>query len=430
MVDLSSLSRLGFGAYRISADSAAHRQALAHALRSGCNVIDTSANYMNGGSEILIGKVIADHPTFDTFIITKAGYIQGNNLAIIDELNQRGLAQDELLIFSEDYKYSIQPDFLRCQVELSCKRLGRKQIDGFLLHNPEHHLKQKNGDATQDEFYAKVRKAFECLEELVSAGTIRYYGISSNTFPLSTDAPTTTDLHRVLAAAESVSGTHHFKLIQFPFNLFEKDALQPHHGGVSLIELARMKGLVTFCNRPLNANTAAGPFRIATYDEAIRDLDETEEGKIFAKCLDLIHRQLRRVGLAEEPMDFPVLQFLRDSRTEIVDSELVTQIFQERFYPFLNKLYEGSIPQEEIGIYWKLQQNVMLYSRRAITRQVLALRRRMIDQGEVLKDDPRPMATIACDQYLKSGIDHVLVGMRRMEYVDTLKELFCRRQAR
>jgi aryl-alcohol dehydrogenase-like predicted oxidoreductase len=424
ILDVNSLSKIGVGAYRISIHSTEHQKALIYALRSGCNIIDTSANYMNGKSEMIIGQVMADYPEFDAFVITKGGYIQGDNLAVIERLNQRGLAHDGLATLADDYKYSIHPDFLRSQIKLSCSRLARQQLDGFLLHNPEHYLKNENNATSQNEFYGRIRKAFEFLEESVLAGTIRYYGVSSNTFPFSTEASTTTDLHKILAVAESVSGTHHFTLIQFPFNLFEQEALQQHHGGVSLVELARAKGLITFCNRPLNANTTNGAFRIATYNEEIREIDEAEEHQTFSKCVELIYRQLRRLGLSHDPMDFTVMQFLRDSRMEIVNPELVTQIFQDRLYPLLDRLYEGAIPGEEKATYIELQRHATLYSRRVITERALALRRQMIEQGIIGKDDPRPMATIACEKYLSCGIDHVLVGMKNIKYVESLKLLF------
>jgi aryl-alcohol dehydrogenase-like predicted oxidoreductase len=424
MLDFDDLSKIGFGAYRVSAGSAEHQQALIYALRSGCNIIDTSANYMNGLSEALIGDITANNPDFDTFIITKAGYIQGNNIAVLEELNQQGAAVDELITFSDDCKYSIHPDFLRSQISLSCSRLRRNQIDAFLLHNPEHYFKQTSYIANPSDYYDRIRKAFEFLEDMVSDGVIRYYGISSNTFPFSTNLPDTTDLNQVLAAAKSISRTHHFKIIQFPFNLFERDASQPHHGGVSLVKLARENGLITFCNRPLNANTKNGPVRIATYDGMIPELDQIEEQNTFAKCVDLIHRQLRRVGSTDDPMAFAVIQFLRDSRMEINCPELVTQIFQDRFYPFLNRLYEGAPSSEEIVTYKQLHHYAILHSKRAVRQRALELRQQMSDEGLIDKADTRSMAVIACEQYLASEIDHVLVGMKNAEYVDDLKSLF------
>lgn len=50
----------GFGGYRISSGIPSHGEALHHALRSGINLIDTSANYADGGSEDLIGLVLQE----------------------------------------------------------------------------------------------------------------------------------------------------------------------------------------------------------------------------------------------------------------------------------------------------------------------------------------------------------------------------------
>ncbi len=49
----------GFGGYRINDENTLHFQALQKAITSGINIIDTSSNYSDGGSEKLIGKVIA-----------------------------------------------------------------------------------------------------------------------------------------------------------------------------------------------------------------------------------------------------------------------------------------------------------------------------------------------------------------------------------
>jgi predicted oxidoreductase len=38
---------------------------LVHQVPRGCNLIDTAASYTNGGSEKLIGEVLADHPGYD-----------------------------------------------------------------------------------------------------------------------------------------------------------------------------------------------------------------------------------------------------------------------------------------------------------------------------------------------------------------------------
>ncbi len=54
------VSRVGFGGYRVHVGETEHRRALEHALLHGINVIDTSSNYTDGGSEELIGAVLGE----------------------------------------------------------------------------------------------------------------------------------------------------------------------------------------------------------------------------------------------------------------------------------------------------------------------------------------------------------------------------------
>jgi aryl-alcohol dehydrogenase-like predicted oxidoreductase len=48
-----TVGQAGFGCYRVSAGAAHHEKALRRALREGINLIDTSTNYADGGSESL-----------------------------------------------------------------------------------------------------------------------------------------------------------------------------------------------------------------------------------------------------------------------------------------------------------------------------------------------------------------------------------------
>ncbi|MBK6680285.1 MAG: aldo/keto reductase [Ignavibacteriales bacterium] len=72
----------GFGSYRVDSSTPTGRS-LKEALLSGINFIDTSTNYSDGNSEILIGEVIKEIEVSTSlrrsnFIIaSKAGYIQG-----------------------------------------------------------------------------------------------------------------------------------------------------------------------------------------------------------------------------------------------------------------------------------------------------------------------------------------------------------------
>ena len=55
-----TVSACGFGAYRIDFRVKEHYEALEYAISNGINLIDTSANYSDGGSETLIGNVLEE----------------------------------------------------------------------------------------------------------------------------------------------------------------------------------------------------------------------------------------------------------------------------------------------------------------------------------------------------------------------------------
>ena len=100
-----NLPQIGFGAYRISVKSQEHREALIYALENGCGLIDTSANYTDGDSELLIGEVLQSRSDFKPLIVSKAGYIQGQNLEVIKSLPLK----DEIVEIDEHLKHSIHP---------------------------------------------------------------------------------------------------------------------------------------------------------------------------------------------------------------------------------------------------------------------------------------------------------------------------------
>lgn len=90
MVELCDLTKVGFGAYRISINSAENELALTNAIKLGFNLVDTASNYTNAESEKLIGKVLKNNPNAEMFIVSKAGYISGGNLKVFKKFNKMG----------------------------------------------------------------------------------------------------------------------------------------------------------------------------------------------------------------------------------------------------------------------------------------------------------------------------------------------------
>jgi len=420
MQELNNLSKIGFGCYRISRNTREHYEALQVALKEGCNLIDTSANYSHGESEKLIGEVL-EHSAHSAFIVTKAGYIVGDSIDLLKELK---LPQEDLVRTSDGSLHSIHPVFLDSQIKLSCSRLGRVTLDGFLLHNPEHYFSQIDRISSRNEYYARIKQAFEFLEEQVEQGIIRYYGVSSNTFPLSLEQKSSTNLLRLLTLAEEISSNHHFKLIQFPFNIIENDAQKPHFEGQTLIEIARANGIITMSNRPLNANASDGQIRIATYENDIRDLDIDKDRQYMNQCLGMLNQRLKEINVADDIMEFLPIQMIYYSWSEFRTPEIVDQVFEQHLIPFLTKLYDGSSNHEGFNSFIELRRIAKLYAKKKLTQRAHTLRQQMIEQGKIDKNDNRLLSVIACQIYLEEGINHVLVGMKRPEYVKILSSLF------
>ncbi len=260
------ISQAGFGSYRVETGIPAHEQALRHALLNGINLIDTSSNYGDGRSEELIGQVLSDLvqtgqvPREAVVIISKAGYLQGQNLQIAQAFKKAGRPFPNVVEYDDHLKHCIHPDFLADQLDRTLQRLNIQTLDLFLLHNPEYYLKWAHrvgivlAEARRT-YYERIALAFQHLEKEVTNGRIQAYGISSNTFPGSSWDTDFTSLERVWHIAEQIGEKHAFQAIQLPMNLLEPLAMTHRNqfSGESVVQYARQRGLAVLVNRPLNA---------------------------------------------------------------------------------------------------------------------------------------------------------------------------------
>lgn len=270
------VSPIAFGSYRIDTSFPEHREALHLALCSGVNLIDTSTNYTDGGSELLIGSVIEDIEKEGTIgrdefvIVSKAGYLQGRVYRLSQNLKKDDRGYPDLVKHSVGLEHCIHPTFIEDQLTASLSRLNCGSIDVYLLHNPEYYLswaKRNNveRERAHEEYYRRIKLSFEHLEKERSRGRIRCYGISSNTFPVPADDFEFTSLERVLSLAGEISPLHHFKVIQLPFNLIENGCavVGSQTGSLTVLELARRHNLALLANRPLNAIYGNGLVRLS-----------------------------------------------------------------------------------------------------------------------------------------------------------------------
>jgi aryl-alcohol dehydrogenase-like predicted oxidoreductase len=421
MIAIEELSRIGFGAHRISTRSVAHRRALAHALEAGCNLIDTASSYGLGESEALIGQCLEETGA-DAFVVTKGGYLQGD-LVDLGPRDDATLPADAVVRISRDAQFSLHPRVLAAVIARSRDRLRRPILDGFLLHNPEHLLRAGVG---RDEVRAGLTAAFTLLEEQAAAGRIRYYGVSSDALTEPATSRVGLDLAWLWQCALEVSSRPRFRLLELPFNLVERTAAEPSEGAPGVLARAHALGLVVLGNRPLTARWRDGMVRLADPREGGAPPDE-RPGAALDECLAMVSDRLAELGGADGPDDLAALRLLADRWTKLSGPELVAQVFDGELAPFLVALSEGAIPTETWAAFTRLRDQAEQLARRAMASRTRELCRHLVAQGRLPPDDARPLPLVACERYLADGIDHVLVGMRSVPYVEALRPLLARR---
>lgn len=261
-----TVSSLGFGCYRIDDDDPIYSAAMELALNSGVNLIDTSTNYGDGESEVCVGSVIEEGIKKGTWtrealvVVSKVGYVQGQNLQLAIDREKAATPFPEMVKYMDGCWHCIHPDFITDQLNRSLNRLHLEKLDVYLLHNPEYFLSdaEKRGKSLEDartEFYRRIEEAFKHLEKEVAAGRIAYYGVSSNTFAAPETRYEATSLAKMWAIAEKVGGnSHHFRVAQLPFNLFETGPeLTAKDNAQTFLQTAQQNHVVVLVNRPLNA---------------------------------------------------------------------------------------------------------------------------------------------------------------------------------
>ncbi len=226
------MSSIGIGTYLGNYDDAtdqAYHQAVVRAVEAGCNVIDSAINYRLQRSERSIGTALKEMATKgysrdEIVIATKGGFIPYDGTPPKDARNQL--------------------DSSLCNLDVEC-------IDIYYLHNPETQL----GTIAREEFGNRLSKAFETMEEAVTSGKIRMYGIATwNAFRNEVSAKDYLSLAQVVALAEKAGGkNHHFKVIQLPLNLGMSEALSNANQRVgdkelTVLEAAQALDVTVMCS--------------------------------------------------------------------------------------------------------------------------------------------------------------------------------------
>ncbi len=442
-------SNVGFGGYRVDDETPIFEEALKTALLSGCNLIDTSTNYADGRSERMVGRSLAELIKVGVLdreqvvVVSKVGYVQGQALELAQRQEAAGTPFPEMVKYQDGCWHCIHPDFLKIQLEKSRERLGLECIDLYLLHNPEYYLMDaaKKGSSVmlpklRDQFYDRIRRAFEFLEGEVAKGTLQGYGVSSNSFGAKAGRADATSVSRMWEVAQSISDKHHFTAIQLPLNLYESGPFLEKNTGPddsqTALECASKHHLGVLANRPLNAFTRESLVRLADFavKKAVEPLDSllAELGELEAEFTQSIAPTLKTAsGSAVVGTLFQWSSDLGQVRGVPLGADRWTQV-EDQVRGHVSQVVEQISLQLKTGpwIDWRDRYLPQLDETLETFRNEAHQRSQKVSDRVTAKLDPllpeswraAPLSQKALGVLIHTpGVSCVLNGMRRPDYV-------------
>ncbi len=252
-------SSIGVGTYLGDSDDrtdALYAEAIRAALARGCNILDTAINYRCQRSERTIGRTLAaliQEGTIardEVILCTKGGYLPFDNEVpadparyIVETVINAGLAPYEEIVAG---CHCLSPAYLDHALKTSLANLRVQTVDCYYLHNPEQQL----DEVSRETFLQRLEAAFALLEQRAKDGAIRSYGVATwNGFRANPKARSYLSLEILVELAARVGGSsHHFRVIQLPYNLampeacsFKNQAVQGE--AVTVLDAARRLGL-------------------------------------------------------------------------------------------------------------------------------------------------------------------------------------------
>src|SRR5215510_3961624 len=212
------MSSIGLGSYLGAPDERtdeAYRNAVKRAVELGCNHFDTAANYRFQRSERNIGDALSDlfaqsEAARERIIVsTKGGYMPFDGTQPRSRQEMIGYLEETFIkpgvCAWDDFVQSshcMTPAYIAHQLDQSLRNLKLECVDIYYIHNPESQL----AEVSRDEFYKRLRAAFEFLETAVADGRVSFYGTATwNGYRASSNSTDALSLEQVTNIAREVA---------------------------------------------------------------------------------------------------------------------------------------------------------------------------------------------------------------------------------
>ncbi len=449
------VSDIGFGCRKIDIRSPLNRDALKKAMLVGINILDTNANFTNGNSELLIGDVLEEIINADLLnrdslvIITKGGCLQGENYEMSLERKQDGIPYPDLIEIKEGFEYCIHPECLEEQITLSLARLNVETIDVYLLDDPEYYLKWAENkkidkESARQNYYKKIKKAFEYLEKEIQRGRIKHYGISSNTFSCNEDEYAFTSLEKIIEIANEISKDNHFSVIECPINLMEKKPAVNKNllTGLTLPELAKKENLGVLINRPICAISGDKIIKLAepiihnapneeTINNELESIKNIEQ--IICDKLKVTDNKEIETVIKEYLFVFDKLKNSWQKYNDIFEwNEKINMYFLPRFHYYKNFIKTCLLKDEnlEMDLYGctfkvgKIFSSINIYYENEYLKFAQELKEKLIESTPELANSNKLSSMALHALRSTKGVTSVLTGIGLLPYViDALVEM-------
>ncbi|SNZ02244.1 Predicted oxidoreductase [Persephonella hydrogeniphila] len=258
--DNLNLSEIGIGTYLGSSDDITdnnYYETIQEGISRGINVIDTAINYRNMRSEAVIGRVLKETEREKVYLSTKGGYIPVPYY--IDEDPTQWFKKEFVetgIVSPSDITQTgniLSREYIEWSFNKSLENLATDYIDIYFIHNPEDQLLKFD----RETFYKKLRSVFELLEEKVREKKLKFYGLATwNGFRVPPEHQQFLDLSEIYKIALEVGeDKHHFRFIQFPYNIAMIEAYNLKNQTVngekfSTIEAAKKLDIYTYISSP------------------------------------------------------------------------------------------------------------------------------------------------------------------------------------
>lgn len=242
------VSCVGFGSYLtigFTCDEATSRALVRKAYDSGINYFDTANAYARGDSERTLGRLLAEYPRSNLFVLTKVWAPMG------DGPNDSGLSAKHI----------------REQCDASLKRLGMEYVDVYMCHRPD--------PATP------LEETVRAMEDLARAGKILYWGVSE--WPASMIVKANALARELGARPISVSQPRYNLLYRHPETTLFPTTAQEGIANVTFSPLAH--GMLTGKYMPGEEAPAGTRASDSRQNLVIRQMYWTEENKVKGRQL-------------------------------------------------------------------------------------------------------------------------------------------------